>query len=228
MKTGIILNGRTPPARYSALKADLVYLGSEFCQNLLPRPEDFSRAVKVFGKRVVLVTPFLTDRCFGNIEKIIRANSGGEKLEIVANDLGLIHLVGKKYASKVTLSLGRVLGNLMKSSSPGFMTGFLAGHGIARAEADSPEQADRCGRFGGIACTYHIPYSYVAVTRFCPWEKHWVGKKCRYTCQAGGKKLTSRLILQPLLLMNCGYFTDGGKPVRNANIDRIVYQPSVQ
>lgn len=228
MKTGIILSGRTQPARYSALKADLVYLGSEFCQNLLPRPEDFSRAAKVLKKRVVLVTPFLTDRCFGGIEKIIRAHSGGEKLEIVANDLGLIHLVGKKYASKVALSLGRVLGNLMKSSSAGFMTGFLAGHGITRAEADSPEQADRCARFGGVACTYHIPYSYVAFTRFCPWEKHWVQESCGYTCQAGGKKLTSKLLPRPLLLMNCGYFTDGGKPARNANIDRVVYQPSVQ
>lgn len=228
MKTGIILNGRSSPARYAALKADLVYLGSEFCQNLLPRPEDFSRAVKVFKKRVVLVTPFLTDRCFRDIEKILRAHSGGEKLEIVANDLGLIDLVRKKYASKASLSLGRILGNLMKSSSAEFMTGFLAGHGIKRAEADSPEQADRCGRFGGVACTYHIPYSYVAVTRFCPWEKHWVEENCRYTCQAGGKKLTSRLMPRPLLLMNCAYFTDGGKPAGNANIDRIVYQPSVQ
>ena len=222
------MNGRSSPERYSALKADLVYLGSEFCPNLLPRPADFSRAVKVFKKSVVLVTPFLTDRHFGDIEKIIKAHSGGDKLEIVANDLGLIHLVRKKHASRARISLGRILGDMLKSSSAAFMTRVLSGNGIKRVEADSRDLAARCGQFGGVSCTYHIPYSYMAVTRFCPWEKQWVQKKCGYTCQAGGKKLTSRLIPRPLLLMNCGYFTDGGKPVKNGNIDRIVYQPSVQ
>lgn len=228
MQTGIILNGRHFSSRYSGLKNDLVYLGGEFCQNLLPGPEEFGRALKTFKKRVVLVTPFLTDRLFKSIEAIIRKYSGGDgPLEIVANDIGLIHRVREKYASKARLSLGRILGNmLLKSSREAFIAKFLAENGITRIEADSAELLDRYGRLGGLSFTYHIPYSYLAVTRFCPWEKHWVDEKCRYTCLGAARKLTSRLIPRPLHLINCGYFADGGKPARNGNIDRIVYQPS--
>ncbi|MCX5785596.1 MAG: hypothetical protein NTX59_07895 [Elusimicrobia bacterium] len=228
MQTGIILNGRRFFARYSGLKNDLIYLGSEFCRNLLPGPEEFGRALKTFKKRVVLVTPFLTDRSFRGIEAIIRKYSGRDgRLEIVANDLGLIHLIREKYSSKAQISLGRILGNVLKSSRDAFIARFLAENGITRIEADSTDLPVRYGRFEGVSCTYHIPYSYMAVTRFCPWEKHWVDQKCRYTCFGAGKKLTSRLMPGPLRLLNCGYFMDGGKPVKNGNIDRIVYQPSV-
>jgi hypothetical protein len=210
------------------LKTDLVYLGSEFCPNLLPGPAEFGLALKTFKKRVVLVTPFLTDRAFKGIEAIIKKYSGRkEKLEIVANDLGLIHLVGKKYSSVARLSLGRVLGNLLKSSSDGFLVKFLSENKITRLETDSAELPERYGRLPGLSFTYHMPYSYMAVTRFCPWEKRWVDEKCRYTCLAGGKKLSSRLLPAPLHLISSGYFAAGGKPPKNGKIDRIIYQPSV-
>jgi len=227
MQTGIILNGKRLSGKYSGLKSDLIYLGSEFCQNLLPGPEEFGRALKAFKKPVVLVTPFMSDRLLKNIETIILKYSGRDnKLEIVANDLGLIDLVRNKYASKAQISLGRILCDTLKSSGDTFIAKYLAENGITRIEADSPDVASRYGQFGGVSCTYHIPYSYMGVTRFCPWEKCWVDKKCRYSCLGADKKLTSRLIPQPLHLIGCGYFVSGGKPAKTRNIDRIIYQPS--
>ena len=85
IRTGIVLNGRPLSEQYSGLKADLVYLGSEFCQNLLPGPAEFGRALKLFRRPVVLATPLLTDELFRNIEAVIRARGGsGGPLEIVA------------------------------------------------------------------------------------------------------------------------------------------------
>ena len=222
-----MLNGLRFSARHSGPKSDIIYLGSEFCPNLLPGPAEFGRALKLFKKRAVLVTPFLTDRRFRNIEAIIRGYSGAEDpLEIVANDLGLIHLVRKKYAAKVRLSLGRILSHALRSSGGAFMEKFFAENRISRIEADSADLLDCYGRFPGLSCSYHIPYSYMGVTRFCPWEKRWVEEKCRFTCLGGGRKLTSRLLPQPLYLMHSGYFIHGSMPPGNRGIDRIVYPPS--
>ncbi len=52
MQTGFIINGGDLAEKYSSLKADLVYLGSEFCQNLLPGPAEFGRALKILKKRL--------------------------------------------------------------------------------------------------------------------------------------------------------------------------------
>ncbi len=228
MQTAMLLNGRRFSARYSGPKADLIYLGSEFCQNLLPGPAEFGRALKLFKKRVILVTPFMTDPFIRKAEAVIREYAAvDERLEIVANDLGLIHLVRQKYAAKVQLSLGRVLGHALKSSGCAFMTKFFAENGITRLEADSRELLDDYGRFPRLSRSYHIPYSYMGITRFCPWEKIWTGEKCGFTCLGGGKKLSSGLLPRPLHLINSGYFAPGIRPAGNWQIDRIVYQPPV-
>lgn len=224
MQTGIILNGRILPEKYSALKADLIYLGSEFCQNLLPGPEQFGRALKIFKKPVVLATPFLTDSSFPAIEAIIREyGTRKNRLEIVANDLGLIHLVAERYASKARISLGRVLGDFLKSAPDVFLEKFLAANGINRIEADSAEVLSRYSAFKGLSFTSHVPYAHVSVTRYCPWEEHWTGEKCGYSCLGKSKELTDARLRMPLLLMNCGYFVDGGKLPRGVKPDRTVY-----
>jgi len=223
-----MINGRPLSEKPSGAKADFVYLGSEFCQNLLPGPAEFGRALKAFGKPVVLVTPFLTDSLFGNIEAILRKYADKKnKLEIVANDLGLIHLAAKKYPLVTKLSLGRLLGDFLKTATDAFLQKFFSEHGISGIEADSPELLRRYSRLQNLSFTYHIPYAHMAVTRYCPWENHWTGEKCRYTCLGKSKKLDEKRLRRPLRLVNCGYFIEDGKIPKSGRIDRIVYSPSV-
>lgn len=223
-----MINGRPLSEKPSGAKSDFVYLGSEFCQNLLPGPAEFGRALKTFGKPIVLVTPFLTDSLFGNIEAIIRKYADKmKKLEIVANDLGLLHLAAKKYSEVTKLSLGRLLGDFLKTAADPFLEKFLSKHGVSRIEADSPELLRRYSSLQNLSITYHIPYSHMAVTRYCPWENHWTGEKCRYTCLGKSKKLEEKRLRRPLRLVNCGYFIEDGKIPKSGRIDRIVYSPSV-
>lgn len=228
MQTAITINGRPLPGKNPGAKADLVYLGSEFCQNLLPGPAEFGRALKAFGKPVVLVTPFLTDQLFPGLEAIIRKYADKKnKLEIVTNDLGLIHLAAKKYSAVTGLSLGRLLADFLKPAPDAFLEKFFGEKGIRRVETDSPELLGRYSRLKNISRTYHIPYSHMAVTRYCPWENHWTGEKCRYTCLGKSKKLDEKRLRRPLRLANCGYFLEDGKVPQGGKIDRIVYSPSV-
>ncbi len=176
----------------------------------------------------MLATPFLTDASFADIETIIRRyGTRKNKLEIVANDLGLIHLVAGKYASRTRLSLGRVLGDFLKNAPDAFLKAFLAGSGITRVEADSADLLTRYSVFENLSYTSHLPYAHMSVTRFCPWEKRWTGKKCGHTCRGKSKELTDARLRRPLRLINCGYFTDCRKLPDNIKTDRTVYSLSV-
>lgn len=226
METGIL----TDPKKLSAasgVKASLIYLGSEFCQNLLPTPAQFGKALALPGKRLVLATPLLTEPGLAAVERLLRAYPArGGKLELVANDLGLLRLVSKKYRGRVAPVIGRVLAGILKVSPDDFIKRFLAEHGIARLEADRAETVERYSGFPGLAFTFHAPYAYAGLTRFCPWEKRWTGEKCRFSCLRGPKKLQSRLLPEPLYLVNAGYFTAGGRPGGSGRIDRLVYDPA--
>ena len=72
----------------------LLYLGDEFCEQLLPAADDLERAEKLFSGRTVLVTPLLSDAAIDRAERLLRAFSSAKKrLEVVVNDLGLLHLL---------------------------------------------------------------------------------------------------------------------------------------
>lgn len=221
-ETCISLNPKTPlPGR--GVKTDIFYFGSEFCQNLLPTPAQFKKARALAGRPVALSTPLLTGDALKAVEAVLRAHPAGkEKLEVVANDLGLIHLAAKKYSGKVSLSLGRVLASYLKSSPDPFLEKFFNENGISRVEADRPDLVRRFSRIPDLSFSYHAPYAFAGVTRFCPWERLWTGKKCGFSCLRGARKLQTRLLPETLYLVNAGYFTAGEKP-GGGRIDRLVY-----
>lgn len=220
-KTGITLNPRTL-ASGRGTPADMVYFGSEFCQNLLPTPAQFVRARALTRRPVALATPLLTGDALRAVEAVLRAHPAGQgRLEVVANDFGLIHLAAKKYSGKVSLSVGRVLAGYLKSSPNPFLAKFFREHGISRLEADRPETVERFSRFACLSFSYHASYACAGVTRFCPWEKLWTGKRCRFSCQRGARRLESRLLPETLYLVNAAYFTAGAKP-GGGRIDRLV------
>lgn len=226
MQTAIMFNGkRFAPS--GGIKGDLVYLGSEFCPNLLPTPAAFGRARRLFKRRVVLVTPFLTDKHLPAVEAVMKEyGSAGEKLEVAANDLGLVELAARRYAGKVSVTAGRVLTRELSWSSDDFLRRFLPANGIGRVEADSREMLDRYLRVGGLSITCHVPYAFAAVTRFCPWEKRWVDEKCGFSCLGRCREISGRTMPRPLRLMDCGYFTRGAVTLKDCRTDRVVYRPS--
>lgn len=210
-------------ARPSALKGfGLLYLGDEFCQNLLPSRADFLNAVEKFGGRVVLVTPLLTDAVFDEMERIITSfPAGGERLEVVVNDLGLLHTAARRYAGRVSVTLGRVFAHRVKVMPPGFAAGFLKKHGVKRIELDDPALLARFEGFEGVKFSFHTPLRYLSTTRFCPWESHWPGS-CSLTCLGKTRKLEHPRLPRPLFLKGQAYgLKTAGIPAHPA-LDRVV------
>jgi hypothetical protein len=205
-------------------KYGLLYLGDEFCQNLVPSPEDFSLALRKFPGRVVLVTPLLTDAAFDAVEEIVKAHSSPRRrLEIVVNDLGLLHTLKARYSRRVLVSLGRVFAHRVKVMPRSFAAGFLKEHKVKRVELDDPALLPRFEGFG-LKVSFHTGFRYVSVTRFCPWEQHWPSA-CGYACAGRVKKLEHPRLPAPLFLKGQAYGLKTGAAPRRPAMDRVVREP---
>lgn len=213
-----------PRALKAAKGFDVLYLGDEFCLNLLPEPEEFSRARRAFAGRVVLTTPLLTDAALDSVLRIVDANaSAREPLEVVVNDLGLLCELRRRRAGRVRASLGRVFGHRVKVMPRAFAEGFLAEQGLARIELDDPALLGRFAPFG-LPLSFHAGFRYVSVTRFCPWELHWPGP-CAHACVGRARTLEHAKLPQPLVLRGASYGLKTAGAPRHPLLDRIVTEP---
>lgn len=200
-----------------------LYLGDEFCQNLLPSAEDLGLALEAFKGRAVLATPLLTDEVFDRVETLLRKFSTARRpLEVVVNDPGLLHtLRGGSLPARV--SLGRVLGHRVKVMPPAFARAFLKKHRVERVELDDPALPGRFEGFG-LKVSFHTSFRYLSVTRFCPWELHWPGP-CGLACLGRTRRLEHPRLPAPLLLTGQAYGIRGRGAPEDGAIDRVVREP---
>lgn len=210
-------------ARAPALKGfDLLYLGDEFCQNLLPARADFGAAVESFKGRVVLVTPLLTDEVFDEMEKLITCFSGPKKrLEVVVNDLGLLHTVRRRCSRRVNITLGRLFTHRVKAMPPVFAGRFLKEHDVKRVELDDPSLLPGFEVFKGVKFSFYSPFRYISTTRFCPWERHWPAA-CALSCLGKARKLEYPRLPRPLLLKGQAYGLKTSVVPAHPALDRLV------
>lgn len=213
-------------AKPAALKGyGALYLGDEFCQNLLPSAEDLGLALDAFNGRAVLVTPLLTDEVFDGVETLIRRfSSARRRLEVVVNDLGLLHTLRTAYPRRVMVSLGRVLGHRVKVMPPGFARDFMKKHRVTRIETDDRALLPRFDNFG-LKLSFHTPFRYLSVTRFCPWERHWPGP-CALSCLGKVRRLDHPRLPSQLILKGQAYGIRGAAAPGHRLMDRIVSEPA--
>ncbi|MBI2877148.1 MAG: hypothetical protein HYY20_09730 [Candidatus Tectomicrobia bacterium] len=178
-----------PPTRFSRL-----YLGSEFCQHLIPSTAQLDRALQEIqpdGLALSLLTPYVTDEGIGRL-RVLFSHLFLHCLdaEVIVNDWGTLRLLRREYPSLVPV-LGRVLNKMtrdlslappekrpiapppasqaLRRSALGLplYQHFLTGMGIQRAELDFPPQGLN---LTGIVLklSLHLPYGYVTTGRACP------------------------------------------------------------
>lgn len=201
---------------------DALVLGSEFCERLLPSPREFAALRDLFPGRLALATPLLTDDGLDRVRELLRlGTAGGRRLEVVANDLGLLEVLRARLRGKVEVSCGRVLANRVRIMPREYARGFLARYGVARIEADD---AGALARLKGLGprISWHHPFRYATLTRFCPWEKRWA-LSCAHSCRGKTTPLSSPRVPETLWLRGPAYFVKGQGPRRDAA--RCVFTP---
>jgi len=168
---------------------DWVYLGSEFCENLL-EPGLGSEATRLqqMGKKVCLLTPLLTEKGAGALAAIFKrlrkllasGHLSADRFEITINDFGALELAAREKLP-VRLNAGRQFCPNAFSSRARDLTvlnapslDFLARYGITRYEISTTGHRPRtnfapCGPFyrKQFSLTLYYPYLPLATTRTC-------------------------------------------------------------
>lgn len=150
---------------------DRVYLGSEFCQNLLPSAEDV-RALKDKGVvELTVLTPLLPTAQLRSFLKLFdRVLKLFPRAELSLGDLGLMRAVNRAYGGAVPLLLARPVSADFIRMDEAFLERFFAENNLRLLETDEP---DRIAAFRGrgVKFSFHYPFKYLSMTRHCPFVK---------------------------------------------------------
>ncbi len=74
-----------------------VYFGNEFCERLLPRPDELEAALEKMekkGLKVVLLTSYLTDSGIDRLAALLELLERSDGAEVVLNDWGVKAIFG--------------------------------------------------------------------------------------------------------------------------------------
>jgi len=182
------------------------FLGSEFCEHLLPSVESIDRAVSLcerWGLGFGLVTPIACDGLFEPLRAALARLPAGA--EVTVNDWGVARLVQQEFPDLRPVA-GRLLGKMLKDPrlpsatwARMYPNGLRAGAfrdildrlGIGRLELDFPPFG-AADMYAGIDFPVGVraPFGYIAKGRICKLgslsldtpEKFSPGHKCRREC----------------------------------------------
>lgn len=184
-------NIKTLRSRHPGFKQGRVYFGNEFCDELIPSPEDLKEALSIVlgdNKRFTLMTCYVSEhkirRYWCLLETLAQTIPAGE---VVINDWGLLAVC---LENGLTPVLGRLLTRqkrdprivdfVQKVVSPArcrlqqmglndATIDFLKQHRIHRIELDNLSQGIDPGqiRDSGMSYSVYVPFGYVTTSRIC-------------------------------------------------------------
>lgn len=170
----------------------VLYIGNEFCERLLPEPTEVREILNwCKDKKVkpVLITPFLTNEGIKKTRDILDTiNGNSSSFEIVINDWGLLEainscsaglkiwigrMITSRYRNVLIYNTFRYLSYLLfkeRVRIPGLFFDFLESRNVTGIEFNSPyyliyNYKECLKRKFKIAI--HIPYMYLTATRYC-------------------------------------------------------------
>lgn len=199
---------------------DRVYLGSEFCQHLLPSMGDV-RALKDKGvEELTVLTPLLPTaqlrsflKLFGGILKLF------PRAELSLADLGLMRAVNRAYGGAVPLLLARPVSADFIRMDERFLERFFAENNLRLLETDEPDRV-AAFRGRGVKFSFHYPFKYLSMTRLCPFVK---GGACARACAGKTLRIDQTAPYRgSFFLKNNFYFSENSAPPP-AGIARTVF-----
>lgn len=175
-------------------KYNRLYFGIEFCERLIPSPNDLNEVIDFAKKKRImfsLVTPYVTDTGLKRIDKLLSILKNKMPFsEVIINDWGVLKIINKKH-KKLKPVLGRLLNKMKREprimnlidrlpkeamdelkSSEVCVKAFqeiLKEQNIKRIEFDNVLQGinNLNLRELGFTGSLYLPFAYVTTTRLC-------------------------------------------------------------
>ncbi len=204
-------------------KYDRVYIGSSFCQNLMPEAEDVRRLRAGGARALTLATPLLTGAALKKfIRTLDRVLDVEKEVEVSLNDMGLLEMLRRRFRGRVVPLLGRPVSHDFLRMSPEFLKRFFREYGIKLLECDERAMVGNLPPSTALKISFHYPLEYLAMSRLCPHTLEMSVVCCR-GC-AGRRAGLSRPGGEDLIIYGNAYFRDN-KPCVNKPVKRLVFTP---
>lgn len=224
-----------------------VYVGSEFCQNLLPYSRklyELAKCCRDHDIRVSLMLPPVTQR--GVKSAISVMNTFYDVIsEVVVNDYGLLEMIKGRYPN-LDMVIGRMIShtifpisNQTRAQSSELLKYLMDYYGVKRIEVDErnsqimvdvPREYQR-----KLSLSLYFPYVVAAMTRRCVFPnlftndmKKFEDFKCNQECLKidNRLKLKNSAVKEEIYLYGNAHFvkrTTMSKNLEKYCIDRVVY-----
>lgn len=198
---------------------DRVYIGSNFCSNLIPDIKDIIR-IKNYGiKKITIQTPLLTDNDFKKVLKLVKATLKQiDRVEISANDISVLDRF--KNERKIDLLLARPISHDWLRMDIDMLKRFIKRFNIKYIETDESIMIEKYFS-EKMNFSFHYPFEYLSMTRVCPFERKF-NRICRFSClKENIVKLNEDENNKTIYLKNNAYFRKN-KLIESNNIKRKV------
>ena len=168
--------------------------GNEFCEHLIPTPEQLKAMLNATGERemnVTLLTPYVSDAGIELLKPLFELLSLNGAYEVVFNDWGVLNLLRREFPllnpvqgrlMNKSLRDPRVTGVYAASDAPApalvslkrsnldcaSYTGFLSELGVDSVELDNlPQGVDLSFAENGVKANAYIPFGFISTSRIC-------------------------------------------------------------
>lgn len=224
--------GQAAKAASSALKPfDLVYVGSETCQNLLPSRAAVASLAARFPGRIVLSTALLNENALESALSVAghaARELGYDRLEVAVNDYGLLSELKREHKGRLKLSVGRlmllnILGVWRQVDAP-YISYLVEKFGVGALEADNPYYLYRRGTQAPYSIHFHTPLRLLATTRYCAFSGKFPA--CGHACCDRYLRVENHQLKDGhIVCFNNAYFVRNEAPAHPL-VTRVVHTPA--
>ena len=170
-----------------------IYFGNEFCQRLLPTPQELRQVMEFVNTNCVdftFLTPYVTEEGLRKLAVLLQELEREKPdSEVVFNDWGVLRVLKEKH-HRLERVMGRLLNKMKRSprlmnlldvmppstqdyfqnsslDSPLYRK-FLLNSGVGRVELDNVLQGIKLNLSApDLQASLYVPYAYITTTRLC-------------------------------------------------------------
>ncbi len=215
-----------PNFRYKVIEKindySIIYLGGEFCANLIPSIEDIQKAIDKGYKKTVIFIPFLNQKRFEDYLRLIKISTKKFKkfIEISTSDLGIINILNKKYPY-IPKNISRPLSIEFVRMKDDILKKNLVELKINAIETDESMFIEKLKKIN-VKVYFHTDFAFVATQRHCPFVKR-ITDSCNHLCAFKEIILHIPKSKYKIYSRNNVYLKKVKKSIEN--VDRIIYWP---
>lgn len=228
------------PYKHNIKDFERVYIGNEFCQNLLfslnSLKNRIDRVLK-HNKNFSIVTPYVTDWGLQILKKYFDfLNKHHPGTEIIVNDFGVMDLACDY--QNLEPVLGRAIGNHLTKGPPdlkpnsGQALSFFFAKGIKRCEVSNKGDYAQLDTHKELEYSLYYPYMFVSTGRRCmvgfenkKAEEGFDPKQCKRPCNQNYYLITHKQIQDKIIVYGNTHFIKKNKLPSLTGISRLVYMP---